>query len=117
MATIVLIKSRISMIYRSCVVCRFESRMNLTMRGFCPGDIKTMEGSFDNQYFIDGYKNRKAHWRGLGKSHIFYLPMTKTWKLESFYEKEEYALFESDDSQPGSFYPLGRYSGFSIRKG
>ena len=82
--------------------------MNLTMRGFCPGDIKTMEGSFDNQYFIDGYKNKKAHWRGLGKSHIYYLPLTKTWRLESFYETDQFALLAADDSVPRAFYPLGR---------
>ena len=73
-----------------------------------PGDIKTMEGSFDNQYFIDGYKNKKAHWRGLGKSHIYYLPLTKTWRLESLYETDQFALLAADDSVPRAFYPLGR---------
>ena len=48
-----------------------------------------MEGFFDTEYFISGFKNFKPLWRGLGKSHIFYLPSEKTWKLESLYAKEK----------------------------
>ena len=33
--------------------------------------------------------NLKPHWRGLGKSHIFYLTALKKWKLESFYATEK----------------------------
>ena len=52
-------------------------------------DTKLMEGFFDTEYFISGFKNFKPLWRGLGKSHIFYLPSEKTWKLESLYAKEK----------------------------
>ena len=48
-----------------------------------------MEGFFDTEYFIKDYINLKPHWRGLGKSHIFYQPKEKKWKLESFYATEK----------------------------
>lgn len=48
-----------------------------------------MEGFFDTEYFIEGYKNLKPHWRGLGKSHIFYITKKKVWRLESFYATEK----------------------------
>merc|ERR1712016_535665 len=61
------------------------------------------------EYFIDGFVQNKAHWRGLGKSHIYYVKPLKSWKLESFYDPEtKYAVFAADDSSPSGFYPLGR---------
>ena len=71
-------------------------------------DIKLMEGFFDTEYFIEDYVNRKPHWRGLGKSHIFFLPKTKVWRLESFYATEKYADLPADDTDPYAYYPLGR---------
>ena len=71
-------------------------------------DVKLMEGFFDTEYFIEDYVNKKPHWRGLGKSHIFFLPKTKAWRLESFYATEKYADLPVDDTDPYSFYPLGR---------
>ena len=58
-------------------------------------DTKLMEGVFDTEYFIHGFWNLKPHWRGLGKSHIFFTPQTKSWRLESFYdtEKVSYLIF------------------------
>jgi len=82
--------------------------MNLTMRGLCSRDINKLDGFFDTEYFISGFQNLKPHWRGLGKSHIFFQPATKKWKLESYYAPEKYALLPADDTQPRSFYPLGR---------
>ena len=83
--------------------------MNLTIRGLCPSDTKLMEGNFDSEYFIDGFRNNKAHWRGLGKSHIYYKKEKKQWKLESFYDEDEkFAVLVADDSDPYAFYPLGR---------
>ena len=84
-----------------------------------------MEGFFDTEYFIEGYKNLKPHWRGLGKSHIYYIPKTKSWRLESFYATEkviyaecwishfyfetlQYAELAADDTDPNAYYPLGR---------
>ena len=67
-----------------------------------------MEGFFDTEYFIEDYVNRKPHWRGLGKSHIFFLPKTKVWRLESFYATEKYADLPADDTDPYAYYPLGR---------
>ena len=32
----------------------------------------------------------------------------KSWKLESFYDDEKYAVLPADDSVPRAFYPLGR---------
>ena len=52
-------------------------------------DIKLMEGFFDTEYFIEGYSNLKPHWRGLGKSHIYYITKKKVWRLESFYAVEK----------------------------
>jgi len=95
-----------------CAVCEFGQQMNLTMRGLCNRDTKLMEGFFDTEYFIKDYINLKPHWRGLGKSHIFYQPKEKKWKLESFYATEKYALITADDTQPQSFYPLGRKTWF-----
>ena len=40
-------------------------------------DIKLMEGFFDTEYFIEGYVNKQPHWRGLGKSHIYFIKKTK----------------------------------------
>ena len=82
--------------------------MNLTMRGLCNGDTKLMEGFFDVVYFIQGFERQKAHWRGEGKSHIFYKRRTKSWRLESFYDSERFAELAADDSVPRAFYPLGR---------
>ena len=83
--------------------------MNLTIRGLCPSDTKLMEGNFDSEYFIDGFRNNKAHWRGLGKSHIYYIKERKQWKLESFYDEDvKFAVLVADDSDPYAFYPLGR---------
>lgn len=94
-----------------CNACSFKERMNLTIRGLCPSDTKLMEGNFDNEYFIDGFVQRKAHWRGLGKSHIYYERKKKLWKLESFYDEDEkFAVLVADDSDPSAFYPLGRCS-------
>ena len=92
-----------------CNACSFSKRMNLTIRGLCPSDTKLMEGNFDMEYFISGFVQNKAHWRGLGKSHIYYVKPLKSWKLESFYDPEtKYAVFAADDSSPSGFYPLGR---------
>ena len=44
---------------------------------------------FDTEYFIEGYSNLKPHWRGLGKSHIYYITKKKVWRLESFYAVEK----------------------------
>ena len=52
-------------------------------------DTKLMEGFFDTEYFIEGYSNLKPHWRGLGKSHIYYITKKKVWRLESFYAVEK----------------------------
>lgn len=93
---------------RYCAVCEFPEKMNLTMRGLCSSDTKLMEGFFDKGYFIYGFLNRKPHWRGEGKSHIFYQPDKKSWRLESFYATEKYAELDADDTLPTSFYPLGR---------
>ena len=75
---------------------------------FSPKDIKLMEGFFDTEYFIEDYVNRKPHWRGLGKSHIYFMPKTKVWRLESFYATEKYADLPADDTDPYAFFPLGR---------
>ena len=50
----------------------------------------------------------KPHWRGLGKSHIYFLPKQKVWRLESFYATEKYADLTADDTDPFAYYPLGR---------
>ena len=89
-------------------MCQFREKMNLTMRGLCNGDTKLMEGFFDVVYFIQGFERQKAHWRGEGKSHIFYKRRTKSWRLESFYDSERFAELAADDSVPRAFYPLGR---------
>ena len=92
-----------------CNACSFTERMNLTIRGLCPSDTKLMEGSFDMEYFISGFVQRKVHWRGMGKSHIYYERKKKMWRLESFYDEEEkFAILVADDSDPNAFYPLGR---------
>ena len=94
---------------RFCSACSFTKRMNLTIRGLCPSDTKLMEGNFDSEYFIDGFRQNKAHWRGLGKSHIYYVKLKKQWKLESFYDEDEkFAVLVADESDPRAFYPLGR---------
>ena len=71
-------------------------------------DVKLMEGFFDTEYFIEGYVSMKPHWRGLGKSHIYFLPKRKVWRLESFYATEKYADLTADDTDPFAYYPLGR---------
>ena len=38
---------------------------------------------------MQGFNNLKPHWRGLGKSHIFFIPKGKIWRLESFYATEK----------------------------
>jgi hypothetical protein len=43
-------------IRRYCAACELPDRMNLTMRGLCPGDTKLVEGYFDINYFIQGTK-------------------------------------------------------------
>lgn len=96
------------MYFRSCSACKFDMRINLTMRGFCLSETKLMEGFFDSEYFIEGFINEKAHWRGPGKSHIYYIKSDKTWRLESLYDVERYAELTSEDSIPTAFYPIGR---------
>jgi hypothetical protein len=45
-----------------------------------------MEGYFDTEYFISGFRNLRPLWRGLGKSQIYYSPATASWRLESLYD-------------------------------
>ena len=98
----------IVLIVRFCSACRFDMQINLTMRGLCPSETKLMEGFFDTEYFIEGFLNEKVHWRGSGKSHIYYIQSDKTWRLESLYDVNRYAELTSDDSIPTAFYPIGR---------
>ena len=53
---------------------------------FNPIDTNIMEGYFDTEYFISGFRNLRPLWRGLGKSHIYYSPTTTSWRLESLYD-------------------------------
>ena len=34
--------------------------------------LQVMEGFFDVYYFLKGFVNLKPHWRGFGKSHIYF---------------------------------------------
>jgi len=95
-------------IERNCAFCHFERRMNLTFRGLCGSEIKKMEGYFDTIYFVYGFVNLKPHWRGLGKSHIYFRPRRATWRLESFYDLKKYAEFFAEDSNPYDYWPTGR---------
>ena len=71
---------------RNCALCHFPSGMNITMRGLCGSETKIMEGFFDVSYFLKGFINLKPHWRGYGKSHIYFRPRRQVWRLESFYD-------------------------------
>ena len=84
--------------------------MNLTIRGLCKSETTLMEGFFDTSYFIYGFMNEKPHWRGMGKSHVYFLPDTSEWKIESFYDKKKYAKFSADISNSWTFYPTGRHT-------
>ena len=42
-----------------------------------------------NRIVLQGFNNLKPHWRGLGKSHIFFIAKGKIWRLESFYATEK----------------------------
>ena len=86
----------------NCALCHFPTRMNLSIRGLCSSDTKVSEGYFDRFYFIQGYISDNPHWRGFGKSHIYYRPRRQVWRLESFYDLERYAEFFADDSNPYS---------------
>ena len=82
--------------------------MNLTMRGLCRSETNQMEGYFDTIYFIKGFLNGQPEWRGLGLSHIYYKPLEQGWVIESLYDKNRYAFYESSDTDPFQFYPTGR---------
>ena len=55
-----------------------------------------------------GFLNGQPEWRGLGKSHIYYKPLQLGWVVESLYDKNRYAFYESSDTDPFQFYPTGR---------
>jgi len=101
---------------RNCALCHFPSRMNLTFRGLCGSETKIMEGFFDTEYFIKGFVSLKPHWRGLGKSHVYFRPRRQTWRLESFYDLDKYAEFFAEDSNPYDYWPTGR-STWNINEG
>jgi len=101
---------------RNCALCHFPRRMNLTFRGLCGSETKKMEGFFDTIYFIYGFINLKPHWRGLGKSHIYFRPRRATWRLESFYDVKKYAEFFAEDSNPYDYWPTGR-STWNVNEG
>jgi len=101
---------------RFCSLCHFPIRMNLSIRGLCASETKLMEGYYDLFYYIKGFINLKAHWRGLGKSHIYFRPRRQTWRLESFYDVDRYAEFFADDSNPYDYFPTGR-SEWSVNEG
>jgi len=86
--------------------------MNLSMRGLCASETKIMEGFFDMFYFLKGFVNLKPHWRGLGKSHVYFRPRRQTWRLESYYDLQRYAEFAAEDSNPYDYYPTGRSTWF-----
>ena len=92
----------------NCAFCHFPTRMNLSIRGLCGSDTNIMEGYFDNFYFIQGFINENPHWRGFGKSHVYFRPRRQVWRLESFYDLQRYAEFFADDANPYSYYPTGR---------
>jgi len=95
---------------RNCALCFFPDGMNLTMRGLCKSETNLMEGFFDTIYFVNGFLNGKPEWRGLGKSHIYFLPPKLQWKIESLYDQTKYATFAADDTRSYTFYPTGRTS-------
>lgn len=82
--------------------------MNMSMRGLCASETKLMEGYYDMFYFLSGFRDDRPHWRGLGKSHIYFRPRRQTWRLESFYDTDKYAEFFADDTNPYTYYPTGR---------
>jgi hypothetical protein len=83
--------------------------MNLSLRGLCAAETKIMDGYFDKFYFAHGFVQGKPHWRGLGKSHIYYIPEAQTWRLESYYDRARYADYlVEDDNDPNAFFPTGR---------
>ena len=93
----------------NCALCHFPVAMNLSMRGLCAAETKLMDGYFDKFYFARGFINGQPHWRGLGKSHIFYLPEAQIWRLESYYDRSRYADYLAEDQDdPNGFYPTGR---------
>ena len=49
-----------------------------------------MEGYYDRYYYIKSFLNLRPHWRGMGKSHIYFRPRRQTWRLESFYDTNRY---------------------------
>ena len=96
---------------------------NFHNSGLCGSETKVMEGFFDILYFIKGFVNLKPHWRGYGKSHIFFVPekgfKTRTkhrfiirtsgvWRLQSFYDKEKKAEFFATDENPYDYWPTGK---------
>ena len=91
-----------------CALCHFPNGMNLTMRGLCSSETNQMEGYFDTVYFIKGFSNGQPEWRGLGKSKIYYNPKKQIWKVESLYDKNRYAMYESSDADAFQYYPTGR---------
>ena len=97
---------------KNCALCHFPVRMNLSMRGLCASETKIMEGYFDMFYFLKGFINLKPHWRGLGKSHVYYRPRRQTWRLESYYDIARYAEFAAEDSNPYDYFPTGRSTWF-----
>ncbi len=93
----------------NCALCHFPVAMNLSMRGLCAAETKIMDGYFDKFYFAHGFVSGKPHWRGLGKSHVFYIPETQSWRLESYYDRGRYAEYVvDDDNDPNNFFPTGR---------
>jgi len=97
---------------QNCAFCNFPTRMNLSIRGLCASETKLMEGYYDTFYFLSGFISLKPHWRGLGKSHIYFRPRRQTWRLESFYDTDRYAEFFADDTNPYTYYPTGRTKWF-----
>ncbi|XP_023336040.1 uncharacterized protein LOC111707216 [Eurytemora carolleeae] len=92
----------------NCALCHFPQGMNLTIRGLCTSETNLMEGFFDTEYFLSGFRNGKPVWRGRGKSHIFFSPEIVKWKLESLYDVTKFATFAADDTTPYTYYPTGR---------
>ena len=82
--------------------------MNVTLRGLCGSETKIMEGFFDISYFLKGFVNLKPHWRGYGKSHIYFVPKKGVWRLESFYDRDKRAEFFANDENPYDYWPTGR---------
>lgn len=101
---------------KNCALCAFPERMNLTIRGLCRSEVKKMDGFYDTQYFIKGFVNLKPHWRGMGKSHVYFRARRKTWRLESFYDVDRYAEFFADDSNAYDYWPTGR-STWNVNEG